>query len=89
MGKKGGHVGRMSGVPRRDAVPSRGAPSAADTSSDPTEPGRNLNDIALRHGSVRLPESRVNVAYRDRDTTVTSALTVSYTHLTLPTTERV
>jgi amidohydrolase len=36
----------------------------------------NPNDIALRHRGARLDTSRVTVAYRDRDTTVTSALKV-------------
>src|SRR5258705_4238717 len=37
---------------------------------------RNLNDIALRHHGSRLPESRVKLSYRERDMTVTTALTL-------------
>ena len=69
-----GVVGQMSAVPGRRA-PGRQAQQAQPARLiDSPQPEPNPNDIALSHRGVRLARSRVNVAYRDRETPVTSAL---------------
>ena len=84
-------MGRMSGVRGRRGAPgpqstedptaSGMAALAASRSRNSVghhvpQRDRNLNDIALRHDRSRLRASRIDGAYGERDTTVTTALTL-------------